>query len=129
MRGDDRAPVWPAVTSADAWPSRTRPAATITDERGLRRSASAADSSMSDDVGRIDDRDVERLGVGMAHELVADPVGLPYQVDADAEMPRGGQGTVDGTPGRMIAAHGVDRDAHWLGADYSSSTGRTWRAR
>ena len=65
----------------------------------------------------------------MPDELVTNPVGTPYQIDPDAQVPRGRQSAVDGTPGRVIAAHGVDRDAHWRRADYSSSTGRTWRAR
>jgi hypothetical protein len=55
----------------------------------------------------------------MTHELVTDTVGPADEIDADAEMPRGGKGTVDGTPGRVIAAHGVDRDAQWRGGGAS----------
>jgi hypothetical protein len=55
----------------------------------------------------------------MTHEFVPDPVGPAHEIDADAQMPRGRKGTVDGTPGRVIAAHGVDRDAQWRGGGAS----------
>src|SRR5260221_2171734 len=41
------APVWPALKSASAWPSRTASAATRIEARGLRRSASAGLSDIS----------------------------------------------------------------------------------
>ena len=39
--------------------------------------------------------------------------GTPDEVHADAQIAGRGESPVHGTPGRMIAAHGVDRYAHW----------------
>jgi hypothetical protein len=43
---------------------------------------------------------------------VPDLVGTADEVDPDSEVPCGGQRTIHRTPGRMIAAHGVNRDSH-----------------
>ena len=67
----------------------------------------------------------------MAHELGTNQLGAADEVDAEPEIARRREGAIDGSAGRMIAAHGVNRNAHGViaGSVYSSLTGRTWRAR
>jgi hypothetical protein len=64
------------------------------------------------DVRGIHHQDIKRVGVGVANQLVTNHLGPADQVDADPEKSCRSQGAVDRTPGRMIAAHGVDRNAH-----------------
>jgi hypothetical protein len=39
-------------------------------------------------------------------------IGTPDEVHANAQMTGSGESPIHGAPGRMIAAHGVDRYAH-----------------
>ena len=48
----------------------------------------------------------------MADELRMNLFGTPDEVHADAQVAGRGESPIHGAPGRMIAAHGVDRYAH-----------------
>jgi hypothetical protein len=65
-----------------------------------------------DHVGSVAHLDIQRLRVGMPDELGVNLFGTPDEVHADAQMTGRGEGPIHGAPGRMIAAHGVDRYAH-----------------
>ncbi len=65
-----------------------------------------------DHVARLDHPDVERRAIRMTRELGVDQVRTTDEVDADPQVPRRRQCPVDHAPRRMIAAHGVDGDAH-----------------
>ena len=60
------APVWPALNSASARPSRTASAATRIDARGLRRSACAGALGHLDAFGSVDDLDDRSGGRALA---------------------------------------------------------------
>ena len=109
------APVWPAVTTASASPSRTRRMQTLMLASRLRRTATAACSSMptaSDAMTMrtcVGQRPVE---MGADALLVADEDEVGVVVVA---------GPVDRAAhdllGRVVATHGVDRDARSQGVD------------
>ena len=79
------APVWPAVTTASAWPRFTSSVATRIELSFFSRRARAGScSSMSDDLGGVDDRDVRRELAGEAADRrprrrrgSPDPAGSP----------------------------------------------------
>ena len=70
----------------------------------------------------------------MTLELRVDQIRASDQINTKTEISRGRQGALNGSSGRMITAHRVNGNAHQSGligevGGYSSSTGRTWRAR
>ena len=96
------APVLPAEIIADAWPSRTASAARTRVESFLRRTARPASSSIS--------------MTSLASSSGRSPMsarsfrsGRPDQQDRCA-FSRGRTGAGDDRAGRVVAAHGVDRD-------------------
>ena len=101
----------PGATSAAASPRATSSAATRIDARGLRRSASAGDSAISTTSGASITRMSSASG-RRGGQLRFDRGTAADEIDADAQMPRGGQRAVDDARRRMIAAHRVDRYAH-----------------
>ena len=80
--------------------------------RDFRRSAAVAELAHTDDVGRIDDADVEMFGVGMPGELIADDRLGPRQQQTEIEMAGSSQRAVDDAAWRMVAAHRVYGNFH-----------------
>jgi hypothetical protein len=114
-------------------------------DRRLRFPAQRLDRRLGhlDHVGRIDDAHVEIACIGMSRELRANQILTANQIDRQTEL-RGRHGAIDGMSRRMVAAHCVNGNSHSLvnevpsaatserrrgSLNYSSSTGRTWRAR
>ena len=95
------APVLPALTMAEARPSRTASAARTREESFMRRTLAPASASMAmtSEAGE----DLEVAGV-------ADLVGSADQQDRHAELGGGLLGPGDDGVGGVVAAHGVDGD-------------------
>ena len=109
------APVWPALKSASARPSRTASAATRIEARGFRRSASAAlsDISMRSGASMIwTSIRRNRLATGWRASSASIAAASPDEQQPDLEVPRRDERAIDddGRPG--VTAHGVDRDTH-----------------
>ena len=151
------APVWPALKSAAACPSRTASAATRIDASGLRRSAADADSAISMRSGAWRMRTSTASAPGMPRQRVLDDVARADEQQADLQTSGSDQRPADDGVWRMVATHRVDGDSEHesfqlpasgcqlaafrrldeigklaklkLGADeaYASSTGLTWR--
>ena len=97
------APVLPALTMAEARPSRTASAARTTDASFLRRTAGPRVVVHVDDLGGGHDRQVARVGGG-------DGLGPADEQHVDAEALDGLAGAGDDLARCPVAAHGVDRD-------------------
>ena len=65
-----------------------------------------------DDVGRIDDAHVERVGIRMSRDLCANRVRAPHEIDTDRLVSYRSQCAVDNAGRRMIAAHRIDCNPH-----------------
>ena len=106
------APVWPAVTTASASPSRTRRMHTLMLASRLRRTATAGGSSMPTVSEACTMRTWDGSGSSMKGadaRLVADEDDLHVGV-----RPRPVDGAAHDLLGRVVAAHGVDGDARAL---------------
>ena len=72
-----------------------------------------------DHVRRVDDAQVEIVGIGMSRELGANQIGAADQVHAETEIASSRKGAINGMGRRMIATHRINRDAHVAEVDAS----------
>jgi hypothetical protein len=85
-----------------------------------------------DDVGRVDDPNVEGARIGVALQLSVNDIRAPDQIDAESQIARRGEGTLDRPRRRVIAAHGVYGNTHpnveKLGASAAAAATRRLRS-
>jgi hypothetical protein len=105
--------VCPALTIATASPRETHSAATRIEARGLRRRA-AAGASVIHHLRRVDDADAGTTGLAVRDQSRLHAIAGSYEKNLGVEMPCSSDGAVNDGVGRMIAAHGVDRDPDHL---------------
>ena len=118
------APVLPALTMAEAWPSRTASAARTSDESFMRRTLwpGSASMAMTSDAG--DDLEARRCRRARS--------GRPTSTTGDAELVGRPAGAGDDLAGGLVAAHGVDRDGQrsavtGVAVSVGQSTSMAWR--